>query len=57
MAEQGQLDRDFAEYLLNLSYYPVNTVVELTDGRVGVVVANHANRLDPRHPGVRSSRF
>ncbi len=51
MAEQGQLDRDFAEYLLNLSYYPVNTVVELTDGRVGVVVANHANRLDPRAPG------
>lgn len=51
MAEQGQLDRDFAEYLLNLSYYPVNTVVELTDGRTGVVVANHANRIDPRAPG------
>lgn len=51
MAEQGQLDRDFAEYLLNFSYYPVNTVVELTDGRVGVVVANHTNRLDPRSPG------
>ncbi|HEY1188748.1 MAG TPA: HD domain-containing phosphohydrolase [Gemmata sp.] len=51
LAEQGQLDRDFAEYLLNLSFYPVNTVVELTDGRVGVVVANHTNRLDPRAPG------
>ncbi|MBP3956600.1 HD domain-containing protein [Gemmata sp. G18] len=51
MAEQRQIDRDFAEYLLNLSYYPVNTVVELTDGRTGVVVANHANRLDPRAPG------
>ncbi|MFM8273654.1 MAG: HD-GYP domain-containing protein, partial [Gemmata sp.] len=51
MAEHGQLDRDFAEYLLNLAYYPVNTVVELTDGRVGVVVANHPNRLDPRSPG------
>ena len=51
LAEQGQIDRDFAEYLLNLAFYPVGTVVELTDGRVGVVVANHSNRLDPRSPG------
>lgn len=51
LAEQGQIDRDFAEYLLNLAFYPVGTVVELTDGRVGVVVANHPNRLDPRSPG------
>ena len=51
LAEQGQIDRDFAEYLLNLAFYPVGTVVELTDGRVGVVVANHPNRLDPRAPG------
>jgi HD-GYP domain-containing protein (c-di-GMP phosphodiesterase class II) len=51
LAEQGQLDRDFAEYLLNLAFYPAGTVVELTDGRVGVVVANHPNRLDPRAPG------
>lgn len=50
MAEQGQVDRDFAEYLLNLAFYPVGAVVELTDGRVGVVVANHPNRLDPRAP-------
>ncbi len=51
LAEQGQLDRDFAEYLLNLSFYPVGSVVELNDGRIGQVVANHANRLDPRSPG------
>lgn len=51
LAEQGQIDRDFAEYLLNLSFYPVGTVVELSDGRAGVVVANHPNRLDPRAPG------
>jgi hypothetical protein len=50
MAEQGQVDRDFAEYLLNLAFYPVGSVVELGDGRVGVVAANHANRLDPRAP-------
>jgi HD-GYP domain-containing protein (c-di-GMP phosphodiesterase class II) len=50
MAEQGQVDRDFAEYLLNLAFYPVGSLVELTDGRVGVVAANNANRLDPRAP-------
>ena len=48
MAEQGQVDRDFAEYLLHLAFYPVGTLVELTDGRTGVVAANHPNRLDPR---------
>lgn len=51
LAEQGQVDRDFAEYLLNLTFYPVGTLVELTDGRVGQVVANHPNRIDPRAPG------
>lgn len=41
-SEQGRLDRDFAEHLINLSFHPVGTVVELTDGRVCVVAANHA---------------
>ena len=47
-AEHGRLDRDFSEYLLNVSFHPVGTVVELTDGRVGVVVANHTNRVNLR---------
>ncbi|HEX4610764.1 MAG TPA: HD domain-containing phosphohydrolase [Urbifossiella sp.] len=51
MAETGQLDKDFAEYLVSLAFYPVGAVVELTDGRVGVVAANHPDRLDPRAPG------
>ncbi|HJZ57666.1 MAG TPA: HD domain-containing phosphohydrolase [Gemmataceae bacterium] len=51
LAEHGQLDRDFAEYLVHLSFYPLGSVVELTDGRVGVVAANHPNRMDPRSPG------
>jgi hypothetical protein len=51
MAEHGRLDRDFAEYLVNLSFYPVGTVVELTDGRIGLIAANHPNRMDPRAPG------
>jgi hypothetical protein len=50
-ADHGQLDKDFAEYLVHLSFYPVGAVVELTDGRVGVVAANHPDRLDPRAPG------
>jgi HD-GYP domain-containing protein (c-di-GMP phosphodiesterase class II) len=51
MAEHGQLDRDYAGLLVRLSFYPVGTVVELTDGRVGVVAANHPNPADPRAPG------
>ncbi|OWK47032.1 HD-GYP domain-containing protein [Fimbriiglobus ruber] len=47
-AEQGRLDRDFSEYLLQLSFHPIGTVVELTDGRVGVVVANHTSRVNLR---------
>lgn len=48
LAEQGKLDRDFAEYHLNLSFHPVGTVVELTDGRLAVVAATHARRADVR---------
>ena len=47
-AEEGRLDRDFAEYLLHLSFYPVGTVVELTDGRVAVVVGCHPSRINLR---------
>ena len=51
LAEHGLLDREHAALLVRLSFYPVGTVVELTDGRVGVVVANHPNPDDPRAPG------
>ena len=44
-AEKGRLEKDFAEYLVHLSFHPVGTVVELTDGRVGVVVSNHGGRM------------
>jgi hypothetical protein len=39
LADQGMLDREFAEALLQLSFYPVGTLVELADGSVGVVGA------------------
>lgn len=47
-AEAGKLDRDFAEYLLNLSFHPLGTVVELTDGRIAVVAATHNSRTNLR---------
>jgi HD-GYP domain-containing protein (c-di-GMP phosphodiesterase class II) len=42
LAEQGALDRYQAERLLQLSFYPVGSVVEMADGAVGVVVAAHS---------------
>lgn len=40
-AEQSILDRFAAEKLLALSFYPIGSVVEMADGAVGVVAANH----------------
>lgn len=50
MAEHGSLDRVAAERLLNLTFYPVGTVVELTNGSVGRVVAVHPPRADVHAP-------
>jgi HD-GYP domain-containing protein (c-di-GMP phosphodiesterase class II) len=49
-AEQGLLDRHYAECLLQLSFYPVGSVVELADGSVGVVVATPGLRRDLNSP-------
>lgn len=43
-AEQNILDRFAAEKLLSLSFYPIGSVVELSDGAIGVVAANHPGR-------------
>jgi HD-GYP domain-containing protein (c-di-GMP phosphodiesterase class II) len=51
LAEHGILDRHYAGLLVRLAFYPMGTVVELTDGRLGVVAANHANPTNPRSPG------
>ncbi len=50
LAEAGALDRQHAERLLALSFYPVGTAVELADGSVGVVVATHPGRNDLSSP-------
>lgn len=49
-ANRGQLDRAAALALQRLTYFPVGTVVELTDGAVGVVAAIHAVLDDPHGP-------
>jgi HD-GYP domain-containing protein (c-di-GMP phosphodiesterase class II) len=46
MAENGLLDRNYAEQLMRLSFYPVGSVVEMNDGAVGVVVATNMGRRD-----------
>ncbi|MFL6111101.1 MAG: HD-GYP domain-containing protein, partial [Catenulispora sp.] len=50
LAEQGRLDRTYAERLLGLSFYPVGSVVELANGQVGVVVAASSARGDLNSP-------
>jgi HD-GYP domain-containing protein (c-di-GMP phosphodiesterase class II) len=50
LAEQGTLDAQHAERLLQLSFYPVGSVVELADGAVGVVVAVHPGGRDLTTP-------
>jgi hypothetical protein len=51
LAEQGALDRYHAQRLLQISFYPVGTVVELADGAVGVVVASNQVQPDLTTPG------
>jgi hypothetical protein len=50
LAEQGLLDRDCAERLLHLSFYPVGAAVELADGALGVVTAAPVARHDLSRP-------
>ncbi|MCS6975411.1 MAG: HD domain-containing protein [Gemmatales bacterium] len=45
-AEKGRLDTELAAYLLGISFYPVGTLVELSDGRIGSVVAVHQQPMD-----------
>jgi hypothetical protein len=44
LADQGQLDRRYAESLLQLSFYPVGHAVELANGAIGVVVGPGSGR-------------
>jgi len=50
LAEQGALDRQACERLLQLSFYPVGSVVELADGKVAYVVATPTGKRDLNTP-------
>lgn len=50
LADKGALDRNFAERLLHLSFYPVGSVVELADGAVALVVAASLGQHDLTSP-------
>jgi len=50
LADKGALDRSCAERLLQLSFYPVGSVVEMADGAVGLVVAAPSVRIDLTTP-------
>jgi hypothetical protein len=50
LAESGTLDKHHAERLLQMSFYPVGSAVELADGSAGVVVATHPGRRDLNTP-------
>jgi len=50
MAANGALDRDHAERLLELSFYPVGAAVEMTDGSLGLVTAAPTDRRDMNGP-------
>jgi HD-GYP domain-containing protein (c-di-GMP phosphodiesterase class II) len=43
-AGNGLLDREGAERLLELSFYPVGAAVEMADGSLGLVTATPTNR-------------
>jgi HD-GYP domain-containing protein (c-di-GMP phosphodiesterase class II) len=50
LAEQGKLDRHLAQKLLQLSLYPVGSVVEMADGSIGMVVATHSAPKEKQTP-------
>lgn len=50
MAELGLIDQQQAERLLNLSFYPIGSAVEMADGSIAVVVATPPLRRDLNSP-------
>lgn len=55
LADQGAVDKDAAERLLRLGFFPVGSVVELSDGSTAVVVGPpelRNQRIDPARPKV-----
>jgi HD-GYP domain-containing protein (c-di-GMP phosphodiesterase class II) len=51
LAERDYLDKKWAERLLLLSFYPVGSVVELSDGVIGLVIGTNPGERGMTHPG------
>ncbi|MBM3995058.1 MAG: HD domain-containing protein [Planctomycetes bacterium] len=50
LAERGYLDPTSVERLLVLSFYPIGSTVELSDGAIGRVIATHSDEVGLTHP-------
>jgi HD-GYP domain-containing protein (c-di-GMP phosphodiesterase class II) len=50
LADQGLLDRQQGEWLMQLSFYPVGSIVEMANGAIGVVVAAPTARREWTNP-------
>jgi len=44
-SEDGKLDKVYARFLLAVSFYPAGTAVELSDGSLGIVLANPISKF------------
>ena len=50
LADQGVLDRHQAQHLMQLSFYPAGSIVEMANGALGIVVAAPTTRREPANP-------
>lgn len=50
LADQGALDKNQAERLLRLSFFPVGSIVELSDGAIAMVIATQGGPQGLLHP-------
>ncbi|MCI0740792.1 MAG: HD domain-containing protein [Gemmataceae bacterium] len=50
LADQGALDKNEAEKLLSLSFYPAGSAVELSDGSAAVVLGTHPGEVGLVNP-------
>jgi hypothetical protein len=55
MGDRGSLDRHQTEKLMRLGFHPVGSIVQLSDGAIGVIIetkGKHRSKLNPARPRV-----
>lgn len=50
LAERDYLDKKWAERLMQVSFFPVGSVVELNDGAIALVIGTHPGQTGITHP-------